>query len=67
MSAGVDLTDKEALGVYLLLVERYASLDATMARLARRIEDVILKTRTVEEYQDPEGLYRSLPERGAAE
>ena len=62
-SAVVELSDKEALGVYLLLVERQAGLDGTMARLRKRIEDRILKTYTVEEYQDPAALYRVLPER----
>ena len=64
MTVAVDLSDKEALGVYLLLSGGEQALDVTMARLLKRIEDRILKTRTVEEYQDPAALYRSLPERG---
>ena len=58
----MDLSDKEALGVYLLLLERPAALDGTMARLRKRIEDGYLKTLTVDEHRDLGGLYRSLPE-----
>jgi hypothetical protein len=61
LSAVVDLSDKEALGVYLLLLERPA-LDGTLARLRKRIEDRYLKTLTVEEHRDLGALYRSLTE-----
>ncbi len=63
MRSAVDLSDKEALGVYLLLLERPAALDGTLARLRKRIEDRYLKTLTVEEHRDLGAHYRSLPER----
>jgi hypothetical protein len=60
---GVELTDKEALGVYLLLRERGMSLDLTMSRLRKRLEDHLVRCLSVDDFENPAALYVSLPER----
>lgn len=54
------LSDKEAVGVYLLMLEREYPLDETMARLMKRIEDSIYRKLTVAEVQDLQSVYRSM-------
>ncbi len=65
--AGVVLTDKEALGVYLMLGEQVASLDPTMSRLRKRIEDRMVRDLTVDEFEHPAALYLRLPEQPPSE
>jgi len=56
------LTEKEAVGVYLLLQRRVSELDGAMARLRKRIEDSLHQTLTVEDADDLQALYARLPE-----
>ena len=54
------LSDKEALGVYLLLREQRTPIDESMARLAKRLEDQLYRDLTVEEVEDLEAVYRTM-------
>jgi hypothetical protein len=58
----VALTEKEAVGVYLLLQSHAAALDVTMARLRKRLEDALLGSLTVGEVEDLESVYQRLPD-----
>lgn len=55
------LTEKEMVGVYLLLQAHAAELDATMARLRKRMEDSLLGSLTVGEFEDLPAFYGRLP------
>ncbi len=54
------LSDKEAVGVYLLLRDRAIESDETMARLTKRIEDSLLRELTVTEVENLQDVYRSM-------
>ena len=54
------LSDKEAVGVYLLLRDRATGSDETMARLTKRIEDSLLRELTVTEVEHLQDVYRSM-------
>jgi hypothetical protein len=58
----VPLSEKEAVGVYLLLRSHAAPLDVTMARLRERIEDSLFGRLTVGEVEDLDSVYRRLPD-----
>jgi hypothetical protein len=58
----VALTEKESVGVYLLLQSHAASLDVTMARLRKRLEDALFDNLTVGEVEDLESVYQRLPD-----
>jgi hypothetical protein len=56
------LSEKEAVGVYLLLHRHASLLDVTMARRRKRLEDSLLGTLTVGDFEDLEALYERLPD-----
>ena len=58
----VVLTEKETVGVYLLLQGQAASLDVTMARLRERLEDALFESLTVGEVEDLASVYQRLPD-----
>jgi hypothetical protein len=63
----VRLTEKEAVGVYLLLQNRAALLDGAMSRLRKRLEDSLLEQLTVGDFEELESLYGRLPDGSPAE
>ena len=54
------LSDKEALGVYLLLRDHGIESDQTMARLTKRMEDSLFRELTVTEVENLQDVYRSM-------
>ena len=59
------LSEKETLGVYLLLVSRAGDLDASMARLRKRMEDALLAELSVGDFEDLQALYERTTDRPA--
>jgi len=56
------LTEKETVGVYILLQSHAAELDSAMARLRKRMEDSLLGSLTVGDFEDLTALYVRLRE-----
>jgi hypothetical protein len=56
------LTEKETVGVYLLLQSHAPELDSAMARLRKRMEDSLLGSLTVGDFEDLAALYVRLRE-----
>ena len=53
------LSDKELIGLYMLLKDREEGLDFTMAKLFSRIETVIYQKLTIEELENIDKVYLS--------
>ena len=56
------LSEKEAVGVYLCLQGQLSSLDPTMARLRKRIEDALARALTIADFENVESFYSRLPD-----
>jgi hypothetical protein len=61
------LTEKEMVGVYLLLQSHAAELDSAMARLRKRMEDSLLRSLTIGDFEDLPAFYGRLPAEPPAE
>jgi hypothetical protein len=51
------LSEKELIGLYMLLKDREEGLDFTMAKLFSRIESAIYQKLTIEELENIHGVY----------
>ena len=57
MTSEFPLKGREILGVYLLLKDREAQLDATLLQLLDRLERTLYQDLTIEEFESIRALY----------
>jgi hypothetical protein len=57
LTSDFPLKGREILGVYLLLKDREAQLDATLLQLLDRLERTLYQDLTIEEFENIRALY----------